>query len=141
MFNTRSLLVTNILEKDYGEPVGILFLASYLRNEGFIVDIFDPQINGDMELVGLEHKCKEYPYDFVGISVLTSADNSIDVVTRMSKVIRAENPNAVIGCGGVGASLRYEEFVGSMSNNVGDKYMVGVVLGLHWIFFYLQEFE
>lgn len=111
MFNTRLLLVTNILEKDYGEPVGILFLASYLRNEGFTVDIFDPQINGDTELVGLEHKCKEYPYDFVGISVLTSADNSIDIVTRMSKVIRNELPNAVIGCGGVGASLRYKEFV------------------------------
>lgn len=111
MFNTRLLLVTNILEKDYGEPVGILFLASYLRNEGFTVDIFDPQINGDTELVGLERKCKEYPYDFVGISILTSADNSIDVVTRMSKVIRNELPNTVIGCGGVGASLRYKEFV------------------------------
>ena len=62
MYNTRLLLVTNILEKDYGEPVGILFLASYLRNEGFAVDIFDPQINGDTELVGLERKCKEYPF-------------------------------------------------------------------------------
>ena len=111
MYNTRLLLVTNILEKDYGEPVGILFLASYLRNEGFAVDIFDPQINGDTELVGLERKCKEYPYDFVGISVLTSADNSIDVVTRMSRMIRSVLPNTVIGCGGVGASLRYKEFV------------------------------
>lgn len=111
MYSTRLLLVTNILEKDYGEPVGILFLASYLRNEGFGVDIFDPQINGDKELIDLEKRCKQYPYDFVGISVLTSADNSINVVTRMAGVIKKILPNTIVGCGGVGASLRYKEFI------------------------------
>ena len=111
MFNTRLLLVTNILEKDYGEPVGILFLASYLRNVGFTVDIFDPQINGDENLVELENRCKRYPYEFVGISVLTSADKSIDIVTAMSGVIKKILPDSIVGCGGVGASLRFNEFV------------------------------
>lgn len=111
MYNTRLLLVTNILEKDYGEPVGILFLASYLRNEGFMVDIFDPQIDGDEDLIELERRCNRYPYEFVGISVLTSADNSIDVVTNMSKVIKKVLPDTIVGCGGVGASLRHKEFV------------------------------
>lgn len=110
MYRTRILLVTNILEKDYGEPVGILFLAAYLRREGFTVDVYDPQIYGDEDLIELEKRCGAYPYDFVGISVLTSADKSLSVVGNMASVIRRELPGTVIGCGGVGASLRYAEF-------------------------------
>lgn len=111
MKNTKILLTTNILRKDYGEPVGILFLAAYLRREGFYVDIFDPQIEGDENLCHLKSQCEKEKYQFVGISVLTSADESLEIVKRMSRVIKEMLPETVIGCGGVGASLRYREFV------------------------------
>lgn len=111
MSKVSILLTTNILQKDYGEPVGILFLAAYLRNKGYSVDIYDPQINGDSDLRVLSSVCSSKVYDFVGISVLTSADESLMIVDSMAKVIKEKLPNAIIGCGGVGASLRYKEFV------------------------------
>lgn len=111
MKKTKLLLVNTILTKDYGEPVSILFLASYLRSEGHYVRIYDPQIYGDENLKQLEEICKQDSYDFVGISVLTSSDESIEIVKRMAIAIRRILPRTIIGCGGVGASLRYRDFL------------------------------
>lgn len=105
------LLTTNVLQKEYGEPVGILFLASYLRSQGFSVDVYDPEIQGDPNLDILSYLCKQKCYKLVGISVLTSSDDSLTNVAKMAEVIHRELPKTVIACGGVGASLRYKDIL------------------------------
>lgn len=105
------LLVNCIIKVDYGEPVGILFLASYLRSLGHRVEVYDPQILGDEDLQGLRARCTDGAYGLVGFSVLTSSDQALALVDQMSSTVRALSPSSRICCGGVGASLRFEEFV------------------------------
>ncbi|GFZ30859.1 hypothetical protein CSC2_13850 [Clostridium zeae] len=107
----KLLLVNSIVKKDYCEPVGILFLAAYLRDRGFNVRVYDPQIYGDEDYKGLAKECSEEEYEFVGISVLSSTDISLKLIKEMSDVIRKQLPNTIIGCGGGGASLRYNDLL------------------------------
>lgn len=111
MSRIKVLLTTNILHKEYGEPIGILFLAAYLRQNGIVVDVYDPEIYGDNDLNTLLSICNKNQYQFIGISVLTSSDESITTVANMAKTIHKELPYSIIGCGGIGASLRYQDFI------------------------------
>ena len=50
-------------------------------------------------------------YGLAGISVLTSSNSSLLAVAKMAAVIHKELPDSIIACGGIGASLRFKEFV------------------------------
>ena len=105
------LLVNCIVNKDYGEPVSILFLAAYLRKQNFIVDIYDPQIHGDEDLQFLKEKCRYKNYGLIGFSVLTSSDKSLLLLNRMTTIAKNSSPKSFICCGGIGVSLRYNDFL------------------------------
>lgn len=101
-------------------PIGILYLATVLKKQGYPVRIYDPKVsvkknyNNGIYYVGdnfdrIEEKIKEVSPDFLGVSNLFSKDmnNAIEICKRAKKV----NPDIITGVGGSHATSSPGDFL------------------------------
>lgn len=93
----------------FWEPLGISYLASYLRKYGYIVDILYPLVEEMDEMdvsMWLSKKIEEYM--LIGLS--TSDFSTIDVEKYVS-IIRKAHYTGKIFLGGMGPTCNWKEFV------------------------------
>ena len=79
-----------------GPPLGLAYLASVARNEGFDVKIID-SLAENLSFNELEKKIKEYDPDVVGI---TSTTTSIPDAYKVAEISKRINPNVITVIGG-----------------------------------------
>ena len=79
-----------------GPPLGLAYLASVARNEGFGVKIID-SLAENLSFDELERKIKEYDPDVVGI---TSTTTSIPDAYKVAEISKSVNPNIITIIGG-----------------------------------------
>lgn len=77
-------------------PLGLAYLASVARNEGFDVKIID-SLAENLSFNELEKKIKEYDPDVVGI---TSTTTSIPDAYKVAEISKRINPNVITVIGG-----------------------------------------
>jgi len=77
-------------------PLGLAYLASVARNEGFNVKIID-SLAENLSFNELEKKIKEYDPDVVGI---TSTTTSIPDAYKVAEISKRINPNVITVIGG-----------------------------------------
>ena len=77
-------------------------------------------------------------YGLEGISVLTSSNSSLLAVAKMATVIHKELPDSIIACGGIGASLRFKEFVNTEFIDLVERFYRAVIKimtrGVLWLY-------
>ncbi len=96
--------------KSCGESAGILFLAAALRSKGYSVSIFDC-LYGEYQLDKLEKFCEGKSFRLVGISIPSLPEVSLEWIGSVINLLKKILSSAIITCGGLGASLRYEELL------------------------------
>lgn len=84
------------------EPLSLLYLATYLNNNGHKVEIIDCETEG-ISLDLLEQKIKENCYELVGVSMLTAMYSQAVAICKITKNI---NSNIKVVVGGNHATLR-----------------------------------
>jgi radical SAM superfamily enzyme YgiQ (UPF0313 family) len=99
-------------------PLGLLYVASYLEEQGVSVDIIDPFSDG-----------KEYKSDssYVGITCMS---NQWEITKEIAKSIKADNPNAVVIVGGVHPTVSesiYDPNIDVIVRGEGEKAMLKIV--------------
>lgn len=93
----------------FWEPLGISYLADYLRREGYIVDLFYPMAYGmDKEQVKRYFKEKKLGYDYIGISVPSFQTKD---AREMIDMLRVNGYIGPIFLGGLAATCLWEEFL------------------------------
>lgn len=96
--------------KKFSNPqpsIGIAYIASVLRNNGFGVKVIDAYVSG-LTLADIMDVIDEYAPDVIGISALTP---SAEVVYEISRNIRIKFPHVRIVMGNMHASLFSEEIL------------------------------
>lgn len=88
-------------------PTGIMYLASYLRNQGYSVAILDGAV---MSASGksLKAAINDYSPQVVGISSVTINANN---VRKVAAYVKERHPQCKIICGGPHPTFQYEEML------------------------------
>lgn len=86
-------------------PLGILYLASVLENEKYVVDILDFQAHAT-SWEEIEKNIKSSVYDFYGITATTPIVNN---AYRISEIIKKYHPGSKVTLGGVHVTALPEE--------------------------------
>ncbi|MBA7634993.1 2-hydroxyethylphosphonate methyltransferase [subsurface metagenome] len=81
------------------QPIGLTYIASYLRSKGIEVKIFDSQI----ELESIQVVVKDFAPDIIGITCVTFLVHS---TIELAKLLKAEFPDKIIIAGGIHPSIR-----------------------------------
>lgn len=88
-------------------PLGILYLASYLRvnAKGIVVDLIDGALKGEESVL---NKVRDFNPNLVGISVLTPSRHQ---AVRMATLIKKIFPRSKIVFGGIHPTLMWEQLM------------------------------
>ncbi len=87
-----------VLEKNRGSnpPLGILFIAAVLEQEGHDVRVIDTQVEG-YQYNKIEQLIEDAEYDLLGLTVMTF---SIIDSSRVSAISKKHHPDAPVVWGG-----------------------------------------
>lgn len=83
------------LRPSVGPPLGVMYLASCLREVGVKVRIFDERVEGGLK--GLLDEIEEFDPDICGISALTTEAENMH---KTAKLIKEKKKSCVVICGG-----------------------------------------
>ncbi|MCX5855342.1 MAG: radical SAM protein [Deltaproteobacteria bacterium] len=86
------------------QPIGLTYIASYLRSNNIDVKIFDSQI----EKESIQEVVKSYNPDVIGITCVTFLVHSC---IELSKLLKKEFPDKVIIVGGIHPTIRPHDFL------------------------------
>jgi radical SAM superfamily enzyme YgiQ (UPF0313 family) len=84
------------------EPLNLLYLATYLNNNGHKVEIVDCETEG-ISIEDLEFRIQEKKYDLIGVSMVTAMYSQAVAICKLVKNI---NQNIYVVVGGNHATLR-----------------------------------
>ena len=93
----------------FWEPLGMAYLAAYLREHGYYVDILYPLIE-DMDEKNIITWLKDKVNDYMMIGLSTS-DFSVSDVKKYVTIIRKIQYTGYIFLGGMGPTCKWREFV------------------------------
>ena len=95
-------------EKAVIQPMGVSYLAAYLRSKGFEVEIYEPSVYGGTHE---EHfiRINNYNCDVIGFSIC--ADEYKSETFQMINRLRKEGYKGFIVVGGHSPSLNYEAYI------------------------------
>ncbi len=122
------IIPPNIVLKDtirrIGEPLGVIMIATYLREKGYNVFIYDMTIEGydncvvkgDYVIYGsseedLMKQLRNFQPDFVGISCMFSSKE--DLTLDVAKIVKKYDPHMVISVGGMPPTINPQVFLQS----------------------------
>lgn len=95
----------------FWEPLGVAYLAGYLRREGYSVDILYPLVEGyTREDVNNYFNQNIHKYDLVGLS---APSFSVDLIKDYVSIIKSTGYKNPIICGGLGPTCAWEKFLDS----------------------------
>ena len=86
------------------QPIGLTYIASYLRSKDISVKIFDSQV----EQEPIQQVVSTYDPDIIGITCVTFLVHS---TIELSKLLKREFPHKVILVGGIHPTIRPEDFL------------------------------
>lgn len=96
-------------KKIFWEPLGIAYLAAYLRKHGYDVDVLNPvYLNYDEEALKYYLINSINDYGLIGLS---SASFKTDMIETFVKILRNSGYQKTILLGGLGPTCRWEEFL------------------------------
>jgi len=107
-YNPKILLINPLGTKNNGyycPPLGLLYLAGMLLDNGFEVEIIDGAFNNWRKI---KKKIKDYNPSIVGISCFTATRNQAMRIAKMTKTI---NKNILTVVGGMHATYLYEQIL------------------------------
>lgn len=101
--NTMKIKLVNCVfeEKRIFEPMGICYIASCLREEGFFVDILDPRIRNYTIDQTVDFLMKD-SFEILGLSVMSFYKSNINELTRK---LREKGFNGKIVLGGISPTI------------------------------------
>jgi len=86
------------------QPIGLTYIASYLRSKNIEVKIFDSQI----ETAPIQSIVRDFNPDIIGITCVTFLVHS---TIELSKLLKAEFPDKTIIVGGIHPTIRPQDFL------------------------------
>lgn len=86
------------------QPIGLTYIASYLRSKNIEVKIFDSQI----ETEPIQPVVRDFDPDIIGITCVTFLVHS---TIELAKLLKAEFPDKVIIVGGIHPSIRPQDLL------------------------------
>lgn len=90
------------------QPIGLTYIASYLRSKHIDVKIFDSQIEQDP----IQKVVADYDPDIIGITCVTFLVHS---TIALSKLLKKEFPEKIIIVGGIHPTIRPDDFLNEES--------------------------
>jgi len=119
----KKILLLKIEYTSYDNPLGLLYVGSYLKNNGYDVKleiIHSTMFKNDSFCENKAREIEKEGYLFVGFSVLTGPQTKYSAT--LSKKIKEFNKDLPIVWGGIHPSLMYEQ-------TLKEKYVDVVVIG------------
>jgi anaerobic magnesium-protoporphyrin IX monomethyl ester cyclase len=86
------------------QPIGLTYIASYLRNKKIDVKIFDAQI----EKASIQEVVKDFNPDIIGITCTTFL---VPITIEVAKLLKDEFPDTLIIVGGIHPTIRPQDFL------------------------------
>lgn len=86
------------------QPIGLTYIAAYLRSKDIGVKLFDSQI----EKESIQEVTRDYNPDVIGITCTTFLVQS---TIELSRLLKAEFPDKIIIVGGIHPSIRPQDFL------------------------------
>lgn len=102
---TKVLLTNPRFVPNKYPPLGIAYLAAFLRENGVNVEILDPVFEG---LYIAEKRLRNPDYDILAVSTLTM---NFEDGLKMAKIAKEANPNCITIFGGIHSTIFPEEVI------------------------------
>ena len=127
-----------VKQRTLDPPLGLLALASFIREGGFTVEILDlnyEEADSNEEILDLYHRKFENRYDEIGFVGLTTTTTTIYSSFRVSKIFKEKYPNTKVIFGGAHASFVPDEtldkeFVDAVCIGEGEDTLLEFVQGV-----------